>query len=357
MTTKYKTTLHTLALPTDVIAAMAAAEAALGAGPKIADAITRNIKDIETARAEFEVAADVLAKAEATMALADDEPAAKKLEREAIKFGEVAEEKRQRVGRLERIGKALKAKALESDLDVSQARDALRDAANNLTTDLVQTISAEIAEAAKPLLAVLLRAHALNNTLPDRELGRALGDVMIPNPASWQHPFLQTYRMFVDGKVEDQLQTWRNDPAAKALHDALLPVKNAMLQLSKHAERPIPPATDHGYEIRTGPALPVQQPNAMRAQRALEGNSAAGVAGADFANMPMAEALGVVDHQVTTGAQWSPDPAGVHASSRSAARGTNHNGNLLPGEASDGRDFSRKSLIDEANELTERGRV
>ena len=357
MNQKTRSALQTITVPSEVSEALAAATAALAARPKIAEAIARNANDITAARAEFEAAADALAKAEAVMALAEDETAAKKLEREAINSGEVAEEKRQRLDRLERIGKALKAKALESDLDVSQARDALRDAASSLTSDLVRSISAEIAEAAEPLLAVLLRAHALQNTLPHSELGRALNEMRVSNPASWPHPFIDSNRTFFAGKLENLSQAWQNDPAAKALHDALLPIKDALRRLSRHAERPIPAATGHGYEIRSWPARAPQQPQASRSQPAFEGNPAAGVAGADFANMTMAEALGVGDHQGTAGAPWSPDPAGVHATSRPAERGTNHKGSLSPGVAAEGGDSSRKSLIDEANELTERGRV
>ncbi len=293
MNQKTRSELQAATMPLDASAALNVANAALAASPKIAEAIARNANDITAARAEFEVAADVLAKAEAVVALADDEVSSKKLEREAIKCGEVAEEKRQRLDRLDRIGKALKAKALENDLDVSQARDALRAAAGNFTSDLVQTISAEIAEAAEPLLAVLFRAHALQNTIPHSELGRALSEMRVSNPASWAHPFIDNNRTFFAGKLENLSQAWQNDPAAKALQDALLPIRDTLRSLAKHAERPIPAATGHGYEIRSWPARAPQQPQAARSQPALEGNPAAGVADTDFAAMTVADALNI----------------------------------------------------------------
>ena len=226
--------LDTLTITAQVLGAIAAADAALAAGPKISDAIAKNAAAIETTKAEFEQAANAQAHAEASLCLVDDAAEAKRVDDEAVAAGVLAEEKRRTLDRLQRVGGALKDKATTIDIDVRQAKDFLMAETGVLRDEAVRAIALEIAEATKPLLAVLAKAHALMRTLPHRDLGLALAEVLIPNPLGFQVPFVNGDRLIFDGVTQSLATTWSDDPAACAIHEALKAIPEANQRLGRH---------------------------------------------------------------------------------------------------------------------------
>lgn len=256
--------LDTLEIPSQVLDAIAAADAALAAGPKISDAIAKNAKDMEIAQAEFEQAADAQANAEASLCLIDDVAEARRVDEEAVAAGMVAEEKRRTLERLQRVGNALKEKATTIDLDVRQARDFLMAETTALSVEATRAITQEIAEATQPLLAVLRKAHALQRTLPNRDLGLALVEMRVASPQDFQAPLVDGDRMIFDGAAKSLATTWRDDPAALAIFDALKAIQEAHQRLGKHQPYQTSQKatgsgyTIHGHGITSKKAEPIQ---------------------------------------------------------------------------------------------------
>lgn len=226
--------LDTLTIPSQVLEAIAAADAALAAGPKISEAIAKNIQSIETAKAEFEQAADAQAHAEAMMCLIDDAAEARRVEDEAIAVGVVAEEKRRTLERLQRVGSALKEKASTIDFEVGLAKEWLISETGAMRDEAVRAITQEIADAVQPLLAVLAKGYALMRVLPHRDLGMALSEVRIPNPLDFQAPFLEGDRLILDGAAQSLATTWRDDPVALAIYEKLKAIPAANQRLGRH---------------------------------------------------------------------------------------------------------------------------
>ncbi|GBL44423.1 hypothetical protein SFMTTN_0219 [Sulfuriferula multivorans] len=259
--------LDTLAIPSQVMDAIVAADAALAAGPKISDAIAKNAKDMETAKAEFEQAADAQAHAEAAMCLIDDVAEAKRMEDAAVAAGVLAEEKHRTLDRLQRVGNALKEKSSTVDLEVRQAREWLISETAALRENAVRAIAQEIADAAQPLLAVLAKAHALMRTLPHRDLGMALAEVRIPNVLDFQTPFVDGDRLIFDGVAKSLATTWRDDPAALAIFEALKPIAEANQRLGKHQPyQTSQKATGSGY-ITHGAGISSKKVASIQAHR------------------------------------------------------------------------------------------
>lgn len=226
--------LDTLTIPAKVLEAIAAADAALAAGPKIAEAIAKNIEAMEAAKSEFEQAADAQANAEASLCLIDDAAEAMRVDEAAVAAGMVAEEKRRTLDRLQRVGGALKEKATTVDLDVRLARDFLMAETTALSVEATRAITQEIAEATQPLLAALRKAHALQRTLPHRDLGLALAEMRIAHPLDFQTPFLDGDRLILDGVAQSLATTWRDDPAACAIYEAMKAIPEANQRLGRH---------------------------------------------------------------------------------------------------------------------------
>lgn len=226
--------LDAMTLPAQVLEAIAAADAALAAGPKISEAIAKNAQAIETAKAEFEQAADAQAHAEASLCLVDDPAEAKRIDDDALAAGVLAEENRRTLERLQRVGNALKEKATTIDLDVRLAREWLSSETAEIREKAVRAITNEIAAAAQPLLGALRKAYALQQTIPHRELGLALAEMRITSPLDFQAPFLDGDRLILDGVAQSLATTWRDDPAALAIYEALKAIPEANQRLGKH---------------------------------------------------------------------------------------------------------------------------
>lgn len=244
--------LDTLTIPSQVLDSIAAADAALAAGPKISEAIAKNATAMEIAKAEFEQAADAQAHAEAMICLIDD-AGDKRVEDEAIAAGVVADEKRRTLDRLQRVGNALKEKATTIDLDVRLAREWLNSETGAMREEAVRAITNEIADAAQPLLAVLAKGYALMRTLPHRELGMALAEVRIPNPLDFQTPFLDGDRLILDGVAKSLAATWRDDLAALAIYEALKAIPEAQQRLGRNTPySTTQKATGSGWSVSSG---------------------------------------------------------------------------------------------------------
>jgi len=277
--------LDTLTIPAQVLEAIAAADAALAAGPKISDAIAKVAEEIENAKAEFEQAADAQAHAEASLCLVDDPAEAKRVDDEAIAAGVLAEEKRRTLDRLQRVGGALKEKATTIDLDVRLAREWLISETGAIRDEAVRAIAEEIAEASKPLLAVLAKAYALMRTLPHRDLGMALAEVRIPNPLDFQTPFVDGDRLIFDGATQLLSTTWRDDPAALAIFEALKAIPEAQQRLGRHvAYQTTLKPTGTGYTTHgSGITKRAEQIQAHRSQNAGQELNLGAVLGGDLA--------------------------------------------------------------------------
>lgn len=226
--------LDTLTIPARVLEAIAAADTALAAGPKISEAIAKNIEAMESAKAQFEQAADAQAHAEASLCLVDDPAEAQRIDDEAVAAGVLAEEKRRALERLQRVGNALKEKATTIDLDIRIAREWLQSETAAMRDEAVRAITQEIADAVQPLLAILRKAHALQRTLPHRDLGLALAEMRLASPLGFQTPFLDGDRFILEGVAQSLATTWRDDPAACAIHEALKAIPEASQRLGKH---------------------------------------------------------------------------------------------------------------------------
>lgn len=245
--------LETLAIPAQVLESIAAADAALAAGPKVAKAIADNIEAIETAKAEFERAADAQAHTEASLCLVDGPAESKRIDDEAVAAGVLAEEKRRTLERLQRVGNALKEKASTIDLEVKLAQGWLSSETGVMRDEAVCAITHEIAEASKPLLAVLAKGYALMRVLPHRDLGIALSEARIPNPLDFQAPFLEGDRLILDGAAQSLATTWRDDPVALAIYEKLKAIPEANQRLGRHVPySTTQKATGRGWSVSSG---------------------------------------------------------------------------------------------------------
>jgi hypothetical protein len=264
----------------EVSDAIAMADKALAAGPRTSEAIKSNAASIETAREESVAAEEALAQAEAYAVTCDDAD----LPKANLAVAEAAnkfEEKLQAFKRAVRLGSTLKDNSKTIDFNVTQARDALNAATTNLATTARNEIAAELNEVTKSVLKVLRRALALQTVLPNRDLGLAIAEIHIPNPAAWMQPFVMGDLLCLDGNSQRLTEIWRDDPDALKIFEAFKPIVEARQRLGRHIPfRETQPPTGHGYTIGGNPA-------AYKASRAVATPAKAEPAGQEL-NMGLA---------------------------------------------------------------------
>lgn len=225
-------------LPVEILNAITYAEKAMLLAKRTAEACNNNSARVEKAQKEHDVAAEALAKAEVDAELYLDENERSKLEKEVTKLTECLSEKQRNIDRIKRVAEALHIKRTEIDTDVRIARENFEAAIEFEHRKQVTKITEEIKESitgisGTPLLAVLRRAYALQSSLPSRELGLALSQMVVSNPVDFRNHLVEGDRTILDGRMVS-LTNWHDDESACEIHQRFLPVLQARQLLGRH---------------------------------------------------------------------------------------------------------------------------
>lgn len=230
-------------LPSEMRAAMDAVTASLDARRAVDEAIARNLAEQAQAEAECEQAAEALTELDVAAALATDPVAIKSMPAQVEGARRRHDEAAQKVARIGRLKVALAQKAREADDRLRGDRTLFQIEAQAHAQRLIAELGLELREAAKPLVAVLLKLHGATYGLG---IGRAmvglLEEVSIPSAIYGEQPIVKGSRFTDDdGKSVDLAQAWQDAPEAAALASAMQPYADLRRRLAAHQDYRDPP--------------------------------------------------------------------------------------------------------------------
>jgi hypothetical protein len=241
--------LNSSTIPPEILAAIAAGDAALAAGPRTGEAMKNTAAQIVESRAELLAAQTVLDDADvfATTCNEADLPQANKAVIEAAKCHD---EKLLAVNRAERRATLLKEKAKTIDFEVAQASVVFESEVSLVASVARDEIAAELGESLTLFIAALSRAYAVQCVLPNRDLMLMLAEIVIGNPAGWQTPFIQGSAVAIGEKSVNLATIWRDNPDALKIFENYKVISDARQRLGRHTQfRETQPASGRGYTI------------------------------------------------------------------------------------------------------------
>ncbi|MCB8877593.1 hypothetical protein [Acidisoma silvae] len=236
-------------LPAEMRAAMAAVTGTLDARRAVDDAIARNLAEQSTAAAELEQASAALTELDLAAALETDLAVLKTLEPKVDAARRAHDEAAQKVARIARLRVALAEKAREIDGRLAGDRTLFQIEAQAYGQQLIAVLGTELREAAKPLLAVLLKLHAATYGLGSgRSMVGLLEEVRLPSAVWGEQPLIAGSRSVGDdGTPIDLAQAWQDAPEAAALAGAMQSYAELRRRLAAHQDyrEPTPPPRVH----------------------------------------------------------------------------------------------------------------
>jgi hypothetical protein len=176
---------QTYAMPNELQAAIDWSENAIQLRASVDAALDRNANEIKDAEAAYEMACQVQAQAEATLALAATIQESAQAEKVANAVAEDVETKRRALDRTQRVERALQAKAAEADQTVQEARSALSTEITIYSSNAHKEFAKEFHDALAPLIPLLAKGHALAVMTCNRNLFHFFEELKVPNPMDY----------------------------------------------------------------------------------------------------------------------------------------------------------------------------
>ena len=236
-------------IPADLQEASAALVTALDARSRVDTAVARNSAERQASnglRTAAEAEVDRLELALA-LALAIEGAETTSMEHAADSARTAAQDATTALDRATRLQGALYARAPLADAEITTAQATFQAALGGFGRITTLAFAAEVHAATQPLIAVLLRGHALAAAIGSLSpQAGVLADILVPSPAPSEPPIITGAH--IDGA--DLAVAWRSDPSASALAEIMAPLTDLRRRIAGHLAFVQPPAPAKPYVVQ-----------------------------------------------------------------------------------------------------------
>ena len=231
----------------DVLEASAALVTALEARGRVDAAITKNAAERHASNETRAHAEADVERIELALALAEDGAKITELEHAAGVARIAAQAAATAVDRADRLQGALHSRAPLADAEITTAQATFQAALGGFGRITTLAFAAEVHAATQPLIAVLLRGHALAAAIGSLSpQAGVLADILVPSPAPSEPPIITGAH--IDGA--DLAVAWRSDPSASALAEIMAPLTDLRRRVAGHRAFVQPPAPSKPYVVQ-----------------------------------------------------------------------------------------------------------
>jgi hypothetical protein len=223
-------------LPPSLVAKIHEANALLAQRAAIASKVEISIADARAAEAPHNAALDGLAQADARLALSVSDSEHVENELAVEQAAALVSEKHLAMQRQQRTTEALCRMAAEVDGRIEEARVMIDLERNIFAGEATDRYCAELNEALKPLVSVLLRGNAIKGHLRAAGIVRFLSEIVVPDPqdAAGFLPLIDSSVAQIDGQRIALGSEWLQDPASIEIAEGMRPLAEVAGKLSVH---------------------------------------------------------------------------------------------------------------------------